>query len=95
MTTVSPVSIYFPVTEEKKAQHKQKEKLLDQVFGGFLFGFWFFLLVLEKCPLRNVNFSTTWEIMIKTSTGEEMTGSIAAWLKSQNTFNLVTALITA
>lgn len=36
-----------------------------------------------------------WEIMIKPSIGEEMTGSIAAWLKSQNTFNVVTALITA
>lgn len=33
--------------------------------------------------------------MIKPSIGEEMTGSIAAWLKSQNTFNVVTALITA
>lgn len=34
-------------------------------------------------------------MMIKTSVGEEMTGSVAAWLKSRNTFDLVTALIIA
>lgn len=33
--------------------------------------------------------------MIKTSIGEEITGSIGAWLKSQNTFVLVSAGIIA
>lgn len=62
MTTVSTVSICFPVTEEKKAWQKQKERLLGQVFGGFSFWFLVVLLVIVKYPLRNVNFSTMWEI---------------------------------
>lgn len=55
MTTVCTVSICFPVTEEKKAQEKQKENL--QVFWCFLFGFCFFACVKKmsftKCELLN------------------------------------------
>lgn len=56
-TDNSTVSICFPVTEEKKAQQKQKEKLLSQVFGGFLSDFCLFACVrnmsFTKCELLN------------------------------------------